>query len=97
MRTLDKIKLWLKVNTYNPFTPHIVYSDKFGGFAIRKYNIYIGWDYLDAKDAKFFWWQEETYMHKYCKILTLELAKKRLSEYNWFLRDNDFVRIPQED
>ena len=97
MRTLDKIKLWIKVNIYNPFTPHIVYSEKFGGYAIRKASWWSNWEFLDGKDPKFYWWADETYVHKYCRILTLDLARKRLLEYNWFLQDNNFIHIPHED
>jgi hypothetical protein len=96
MRTFDKIKLWLKVNIYNPMRPHIVYSDHWGGYYIRR----LGWwdcEFLDEKSRHFFWWMSESDVKKYCTFLTLTIAKKRLLEYNAWSASEGFTRVIDED
>lgn len=97
MRILDKVKIWIKLNLYNPYNPHFVYSKKLGGYFIRQYKFWSGWEFLDIESTKFFWWTGEDYVKKYCKYETLALAKDRLLQYNEWISDDGFTYIPFED
>jgi hypothetical protein len=91
---LKRVRIWFK-RFYNPYKPHIVHSRALDCYCIRKYNWVIGWEYMDKSDYKNFWWTDETYIKKYCKFDTLDLAKTRLLEYNHLetINAEGFVRV----
>jgi hypothetical protein len=97
MRTLDQIKLWLKVNIYNPFTPHIVFSRAWDCYCVRKFEWLLGWTFMSNDSDS--WWSGEEYAKKYCKIDTLDIAKTKLLRYNEKkrLEKQGFVHVPIKD
>lgn len=49
---------------YNPFKPHVCQFNN-GKFAIRKYELFLGWVYLDQFDSETHWWHSPSFALDY--------------------------------
>jgi len=63
---------------YNPFKPHVVYFNN-GTYGVRKYTLFLGWEYYSQTDAEI-WWFDPKYIPKYCLAETLEELKRPLDK-----------------